>query len=210
MGASGVTTTPPTSRAASWPRCVGGKTRSSINAARKSRPDALIEALSPKAATAVTHAEVVNPPKVIAGGARPVANHAAAMARATAKSGTGSSNQAIAPPSMTSAMCQPALVRPCGAGSSQSAAGTPMAKAIERTRERPERRACGAAIIARRGSAGWSGAPTLVRSRRSIALARPRAMARPSAGRSRSRRSKCWRGIRHTCTSVRARTVAVR
>ena len=84
----------------------------------------------PKAATAVTHAELVKPPNASASGVAAVAIHAAAMASATAKSGTGSSSQAIAPPTITSPMCQPVMLRPLGGGSSHSAAGTPIEMAM--------------------------------------------------------------------------------
>ena len=102
------------------------------------------------------------------------------MASATAKSGTGSSSQAMAPPTITSATCQPGVLRPLGAGSSHSAAGIPIEMAMYPTRVSPELRACGAAIIAWSCSGALIGAPTLNRSRRSIADASEVAIARPT------------------------------
>ena len=92
-------------------------------------------------ATAMIQADVAKPEKPKAGGAAPAAPQAAAMQSATTKSGTGSSSHARAPPITMSAMCHPARVRPVGGGSSQSAAGMPIAIAAAGMCDSDERRA---------------------------------------------------------------------
>ena len=158
----------------------------------------------------MTQAELAKPPNAKDGGARPATPHAAAIPSAIAKSGTGSSNQPIAPPTMTRLICHPASVRPAGAGMSQSAAGMPTVTAEATMRDSGERRGSGAATIERSRSRDGSGAPTRLRSLWSIVLASERAMANPRPGRSRARRSKRSRGMRQAWTAEIALTVAVR
>ncbi len=146
-GTMGVRTTPLSRRAITCPRWLAGNTRRSINAARNSKPDEAIAALTPRAATAVIQAELVNPVNARAGDASPVIDHATTRASATAKSGTGSMSQAIAPPAITATMCQPTTLRPAGAGRNQSPAATAMEAAIDAVRVIIERYGGGGAAI---------------------------------------------------------------
>src|SRR5260370_17450257 len=108
----GVRTAPLSRRAITCPRWLAGNTRRSINAARNSKPDEAIAALTPRAATAVIQAELVNPVNARASDASPLLDHAPTRPTPTANPAPASMSQALAPPPAPPTLPQPTPPQP--------------------------------------------------------------------------------------------------